>query len=220
MAVNLVGEECFCGNSLDATRKSTNTCDMHCTGAPTEVCGGGWLLSIFERDTTSPTTPLISGWKHSYCYSDDWDRTLTGISETSTVMTPSLCAKFCCGSKYFGMEAGNECFCGETLDQSKIAPLGECDMPCTGDNTLHCGGGWRLSIYEDNPDDGLSACSVTSSSISTTSTTTTTSRTTAGVVTTTTTSRSTESCAPSPPSCGLGMQTHTPCVITINWPYS
>ncbi|EIN08471.1 WSC-domain-containing protein, partial [Punctularia strigosozonata HHB-11173 SS5] len=44
-----------------------------------------------------------------------------------------------------------ECYCGTgySVDPSTIdnAPASECSMACAGDDTLTCGGSWRMQIY-------------------------------------------------------------------------
>jgi len=48
-----------------------------------------------------------------------------------------------------GVEAGDQCFCGNTnISSSWHAPASECDSPCSGNNEKVCGGIWRMNIYE------------------------------------------------------------------------
>lgn len=93
----------------DSKKTDPMACDVPCGGDATHICGGGWLLSVFQKVSTSPTTPSIRGWRHSWCYTDSEERTLSGRMQTSSDMTPSRCAQFCCGWEYFGIENGNEC---------------------------------------------------------------------------------------------------------------
>lgn len=61
---------------------------------------------------------------------------------TSTQDTIS-CSKFCLGSVYFGMEYGNECYCGDILP-SQTAD--NCNMKCTSGEI--CGGVWAVNIFQ------------------------------------------------------------------------
>ena len=49
--------------------------------------------------------------------------------------------------KYFGLQNGDGCYCGN--DDSKFVPVApeECDHPCSGDENEICGASWRLSVY-------------------------------------------------------------------------
>ena len=50
--------------------------------------------------------------------------------------------------KYYGVENGDACFCGN--DDSKFipAPKQECNRPCSGDRNQICGAAWRLNVYD------------------------------------------------------------------------
>jgi len=41
--------ECFCGNSLTATKAGESECNYKCNGDPQQVCGGYWRISIYKR---------------------------------------------------------------------------------------------------------------------------------------------------------------------------
>ena len=44
------GSQCFCGSSLpSSTFLSSSSCNMACSGAPTEVCGGSNALSVLRQ---------------------------------------------------------------------------------------------------------------------------------------------------------------------------
>ena len=55
---------------------------------------------------------------------------ITGL----TNLTILSCANLCSDYEFFGVQGGNECYCGN--DDSKFLPTpipGECNMPCSGD---------------------------------------------------------------------------------------
>lgn len=64
-------------------------------------------------------------------------------------MTVEACAIFCGGYKYFGLEYGRECWCGN----EQLAPAVEedlCSFPCSGDDTQTCGAGAIQDLYINN----------------------------------------------------------------------
>ncbi|KAL0929910.1 WSC domain-containing protein-like protein 5 [Colletotrichum truncatum] len=68
-------------------------------------------------------------------------------------MTVEKCATACAGYKYFGLEYGRECFCGNTINSDSVeTPIGDCSFPCPGNPSQKCGAGNRLNMY---------SCSVT-----------------------------------------------------------
>lgn len=86
------------------------------------------------------------------CFTDAvGDRAFTGAARTAPDMTIESCSAFCSTFKYFGVEYGHECFCGnEQKATSVAAPIEECSMPCAGDNQEVCGNGNRLNVYVNN----------------------------------------------------------------------
>jgi len=61
--------------------------------------------------------------------------------------SPKACNLHCQGFEYFGLEAGGECYCGNTFDYLIKEPESECTKVCPGDKSKRCGGDWRLNIY-------------------------------------------------------------------------
>lgn len=102
----------------------------------------------FFKDLTS------SGWGYQGCGADNYySRALTGASTSQSSMTNEQCVKFC-GDKGFsiaGSEYGKECYCANSIpDSAKPIPgvVGDCSMPCAGDDSEFCGGSARLSLYQ------------------------------------------------------------------------
>jgi hypothetical protein len=99
---------------------------------------------------------------------------LNGPSTSDKNMTPELCQLFCVGFEYFGkcwfnslferslnlyksnssglagVQYGSYCFCGNSYGRYGKAPESECNMPCSGDPNIKCGGTWRNSVYRTN----------------------------------------------------------------------
>lgn len=164
------GNECYCANSIGSggvKQSSDSACATPCTGNSAQTCGGAWLLTIYQKDgtTTTPgggtTTPPTNtdypgkadGWTNEGCYNDAASRTLTGSNSQSGSQTVEGCQATCYAQKfkYAALEAGNECFCGDSLPSNKKASDASCTTPCTGNGKEVCGGGWLLSVYSKPP---------------------------------------------------------------------
>lgn len=55
------------------------------------------------------------------------------------------------GFVYAGVQFGEQCWCGNSLDRTAGAgaPLdaSSCNVPCVGDSTSLCGGSWAITLY-------------------------------------------------------------------------
>ncbi|KAF2001319.1 WSC-domain-containing protein [Amniculicola lignicola CBS 123094] len=105
----------------------------------------------------TPSFPTINTYTYLACYAEPPSgsgRALTGLPGlvNSTSMTPLLCSTYCSQYTYFGLEFGQECWCGPHLSRS--APLApspaDCNTVCSGDGMAICGGPARLSVYKSN----------------------------------------------------------------------
>ncbi|KAI8811480.1 WSC domain-containing protein, partial [Cladochytrium replicatum] len=112
-------------------------------------------ISVYTSTSPPPPTYGVSSppssWKVAGCYSDQilW-RTLTA-KYTSGSMTVEKCSDYCKGYKYFGVEYGNECYCGDQLSNGGSAmDASGCNMKCSGNSGQFCGGSNRLGMYETN----------------------------------------------------------------------
>jgi len=90
------------------------------------------------------------------CFYDNSARDLNGYWTSSSSMTPGNCEVICIGqgAYYFGVQDGNQCFCGTSYGSYGQAPDGDCNMACVGNpaqgGDAHdiCGGSWRNSVYQ------------------------------------------------------------------------
>ena len=139
---------------------------MTCAGNPSEFCGAGDILSIYNTGNltvygppASQTTGLPGSWVYQGCYTDanNGNRALFWQSILRTNNTATSCLGLCQEYGYMaaGMEYGDECFCG---DHTKAVASGsvkvaetECNTACSGDPTYFCGAGARLSYYRWDP---------------------------------------------------------------------
>ncbi|KAI9673291.1 MAG: hypothetical protein M1829_004356 [Trizodia sp. TS-e1964] len=188
------GRECYCGNTLDPGALAVpveNNCVIPCSGNVAEVCGGahggrGYIslyslggtpsvvssLTTVSSTTASSTvtatsTPTVILGSPQGCYEElQRGRALTVKNFASDSMTIELCAAFCAGTIYYGLENGRECYCGNTIDPGALAVPVEnnCVTPCPGNTAEICGGAHGGRGYISVFTEGV----VSSSSLSTT----------------------------------------------------
>ncbi|KAH7033113.1 uncharacterized protein B0I36DRAFT_105145 [Microdochium trichocladiopsis] len=161
-------KECYCGDSLDprSTQAPDDQCNMPCAGNQFQYCGGPSRLELyFSSSVRAPSLPqnitttgepdgAHSGtflWSLVGCYTE-----ATGIRALSdkaffagTNSTLDRCASSCLGFAYFGAEYGDECYCGNELNNGSVpVAASECNMLCPGNELQYCGAGNRLSLYQ------------------------------------------------------------------------
>merc|ERR1712084_122416 len=148
------GKECFCGNSYGKYKKASN-CNMKC-GNGKETCGGTWANSVYQvmkksrRLMSAPMRSLASKTSNLYasvgCYKDKRSRDLKKHMR-GTKHTMESCGKTCAGKKYkyFSLQYGGECFCGNSYGKYKKAS--NCNMKCKKDKSQACGGKWANSVF-------------------------------------------------------------------------
>ena len=151
------GRECWCGNAAPTVTAPATDCNMPCSGDNTKICGAGNRLNVWgapgtATTTTTTTTALVNkatvgNFKYKSCWSDGLDiRALADNVLRADTTTVESCAAFCKDYKYFGVEYGSQCYCGNTLGGAAAAEA-ECNMPCAADSTEKCGGPVRLNVY-------------------------------------------------------------------------
>ncbi|KAF7950917.1 uncharacterized protein EAE97_002469 [Botrytis byssoidea] len=162
--------ECYCGTTINAgsileesTIPSVNGCNMLCAGDPGEYCGGGSRLNMYQFNGTISTLsgPItvtnLTGWNYLGCYNESTrGRALSGLENPIPGMNNSVeaCSMACNGWTYFGVEYGDECYCGSninagaTLQSGLLQSTTGCNMVCAGNRTELCGGSLRLNLYQ------------------------------------------------------------------------
>eukprot|EP00904_Undaria_pinnatifida_P007443 jgi/Undpi1/3829/HiC_scaffold_16.g07198.m1 len=161
------GTECFCSVAGDDPAElGTATCGTACTGDSSQICGGTNAIFVYEYGETTitptpqattptpqATTPTATGeadYEALDCYADlASPRVLTdGVQKGLADLTPEVCAELCAGNTYFGLQYGTECWCGGADTDIDANGLGVCDMPCTGDPDVDCGGFFAFNAYQ------------------------------------------------------------------------
>ena len=177
-------DECWCGNTIPNQQTSETDCNYQCSGDDTETCGGngyfhdGSYLSLFSNPNASASTALgpgviksVGNYNYTGCYTEGTSgRALSAKTLATPDMTIENCASNCTGYTYFGVEFGNECYCGNSLGAGSVRTAeGECDMNCPGNTKEVCGAGNRLQLYSlGSQSSGASSLSSTLTSSSTT----------------------------------------------------
>jgi len=152
--------ECYCGTTFSPNTTlatpSINACNMPCSGAPSETCGGPGALSVWNNTMlTPPREPKEVDHVGEYislgCYLEGTTgRALDGAAVVKMEMTVEMCVGFCRvgGWAVVGVEYGTECFCGSGVRNGATkAGDGGCNMTCGGDKWAFCGGSARINIY-------------------------------------------------------------------------
>ncbi|KAK5406239.1 hypothetical protein LTR06_008594 [Exophiala xenobiotica] len=169
------GGQCFCGNSLSTGAVSTTStdCNMACNNNQTELCGGPSRLNMYIHGngtlpTSTPTAgtgggntpvqptglavpPAIGNFSYVSCYTEaTTGRALSAFTLADNSITLQTCASNCTQYRYFGVEYGRECYCGNTLAAgSAPATDGRCNMGCAGNSSVLCGGPSGLTLYNN-----------------------------------------------------------------------
>eukprot|EP01052_Picozoa_sp_SAG31_P046347 SAG31_NODE_8827_length_1380_cov_1.810304_2_plen_223_part_01 len=154
---------CNCGNSFGSIGIANDgECNTKCDGS-TEFCGGQNRNSVYRITAAESLADVITGgvdetFEYVGCYVDAAERTMNSGNEADAnedgafgslgaLATPHMCADMCAGFQYFGLQYANQCFCGNEYDSGGEADSSDCNMACTGDDTIMCGGSWRNSVY-------------------------------------------------------------------------
>jgi hypothetical protein len=162
---------------LSYAKVSDNTCNQLCTsntlsGKVTYPCGGKEAYTVYKAEIQYYTSPYnitieekldimynIDKDKIKYpyyrgCIQDDkfcGKRVLSNSCSSAESMTVDECIDNCRKGnyKYAGLEARNQCFCGNSYDSvGRLLSSEYCRASCSGNNFQICGGIWALSVYE------------------------------------------------------------------------
>lgn len=157
--------QCFCDNQLRnaaTLADSDSQCAMACSGAPSQICGGPNLNSIYSigelvviQPASSQVEDLPGQWVYKGCLIDlpparPLPEQIIFTTDNDATTCLSACSKF--GYNAGGLEYGVECYCGDISGKDEVGaefvPEAQCNTPCPGDARYTCGAGNRLSYYE------------------------------------------------------------------------
>ncbi|CAM9880751.1 unnamed protein product [Ectocarpus sp. 12 AP-2014] len=121
--------------------------------------GPNGIIRTSPEESPSPSSKEDDSKGHLYlgCFEDEKDKRIFGKKYVDAHMTTAMCAGLCDDSKYFGMQYGNECWCGSSEDRpQRHGESKKCTMACVGDSSAEtCGGNNAMDVYqhEGKPDD-------------------------------------------------------------------
>lgn len=111
----------------------------------------GVSASMVNSSTETLVTlasPPPAGYSLVGCFTEIPGLVLSDRMEVSTQNSPLACSQICSSSQYFGVENGEECYCGKAIDSKSLKVIKGCDTSCPGNSRQTCGGVDLLSIYQ------------------------------------------------------------------------
>ncbi len=142
------GRECYCGNVFTSQPADSADCSFPCAGNSTETCGAGNRLNVYINNKYVAPQPAVLAVPYLGCFVDAAARVLPSNPLNAADMTAQVCAENCIGYSYFGLEYGQECWCGDAMPLTP-APASDCSFTCAGNSTQLCGAGWRLNVWSN-----------------------------------------------------------------------
>ncbi|CAN0104949.1 unnamed protein product [Scytosiphon promiscuus] len=84
------------------------------------------------------------------CAKDKGNDRILSNKYSNDNMSPEMCATYCEGDDFFGLQYGVECWCGSDDDVDNLFRhgTGTCNYPCAGDGKKSCGGEYAMSLYQ------------------------------------------------------------------------
>ncbi|KAH7309534.1 WSC domain-containing protein [Stachybotrys elegans] len=149
------GRECWCGDAIQTPASNTPTldseCSKPCSGDKSRTCGSGGRIFLYRY-----AVPEKEDWRVVGCYKDLWpgkSRTLPDQAYIGSELYNSMCQSLCLerGKKLAGTENGNECWCGDAIQDpldNVWVDSADCSTPCSGRLGEMCGAGARISLYQ------------------------------------------------------------------------
>ena len=119
--------------------------------APTQ-----WAVEA-ASNISGPWTPIHTvsprgqeRYQYIGCFADADDRSMEMGPLNVPMMTPDACADACSDYTYFGLQNGDQCFCGSGYGRYGQVSDSACSIPCPGSEDS-CGGTYRNSVYLTTP---------------------------------------------------------------------
>ncbi|KAK8874124.1 WSC domain-containing protein [Apiospora arundinis] len=116
------------------------------------------MLALYSSAATASDLAIFNGsskFVYGGCFTEtqglngSHSRTLKDTTEVGpNNMTVPVCLEFCDKYKYAGLQWSRECWCGNEINmRSTKQNDSDCDLACSGDQHVACGGNLKLSIY-------------------------------------------------------------------------
>ncbi|PVH87180.1 WSC-domain-containing protein [Cadophora sp. DSE1049] len=165
-----------------STVRTLSTTKPTSTGASSSSKSLTGSLTSTSTPAPTPTGPItvtnLPGWSYLGCYSE----ATTGRALNSLLLPipgpntdVETCGAACAGYAFFGVEYGQECYCGNVIrsgsviQESSDPNLNGCSIVCAANPLEYCGGGGRLNIYQVAPISSSSSSVISSTRISSSS---------------------------------------------------
>ncbi len=169
----------YCGGASRLNLYKLNTSAIVPTSSNSVSASATSSTRSTTSSTPTPSGPVtvtaVAGWSYLGCYSEaTTGRALNGLLLPITAADTNVenCAAACSAYTYFGVEYGQECYCGNVINAgsvnqtSSVPSVNNCNMVCNDNPLEYCGGRSRLNMYQAAPN----ALTSSSSTISTQST--------------------------------------------------
>jgi WSC domain-containing protein len=130
-----------CGDGVCGAGESCASCAADCGAcAPPAVCGDG-MCAASETRSCQDCAAVIG------CFRDAPTRILRDYLGTG--FTIEACHQVAAGYgyTYFGLEAGGECYAGNSLDRDLQIADSSCNLACSAAPSEGCGGSWALRAF-------------------------------------------------------------------------
>eukprot|EP00048_Salpingoeca_helianthica_P004141 m.74145 g.74145 ORF g.74145 m.74145 type:complete len:607 (-) comp13070_c2_seq1:69-1889(-) len=125
------------------------------TSALEQDSGSGSSGEIETTHASIPSSveePAVSNTQYMGCYADSTPKDFALGPFLSDSMSPLLCQALCSNYRFFGLQNGNECYCGQLPFMYGAAQT--CNVPCKGDTAHTCGGESTNSIFGNCDENG------------------------------------------------------------------
>uniref|UniRef100_A0A1I8JEG4 WSC domain-containing protein n=1 Tax=Macrostomum lignano TaxID=282301 RepID=A0A1I8JEG4_9PLAT len=135
-----IGKQCWCGNHYGRYgRRDKRECRYQCRGDKTTYCGGSWRNDVYATGVV--VASKAAGVKYVGCFKDNRYRDLPVVYTANYKTTKAYCFRYCRakGYRYFGLQNGNACTCGNTVGRYGKAKSKDCARStCKGDKRSKC----------------------------------------------------------------------------------
>lgn len=169
--------ECRCADKKWKPRYpkvKDSECNAACNGDISIMCGGQWRNTVYEADPhigeriykckaekqkskigkkKTKHTHTIPG-DYVGCYKDSkTDRDFAVNKGPWSDLNPEKCSRMCKHFAYYALQNGKECRCADKLWHAKYGPATDrhCEIACSGDTSLNCGGKLHNLVYKTKP---------------------------------------------------------------------
>ncbi|CAK7205222.1 hypothetical protein SEUCBS139899_007989 [Sporothrix eucalyptigena] len=136
-------------SSAKAASTASTSTTLTKSGASTVTTSKTTSTTSTSTTAAHTTKPTVGNWVYQGCYTEgSTGRALAALSETNNEMTYEECAAYCSAYAFFGVEYGDQCYCGNYLTTgSNKTSESDCSTYCAGDSSELCGAGNRLNVY-------------------------------------------------------------------------